>query len=99
MAGVEESASGESLDTSDLEAYMGVPMEVQRLREPVAVNDIRRWAMAMHNANPLHYDPDWRWMLDRTDTPWYNSIRLFRQKTFGDWAGVMDKIRTDIALL
>jgi acyl dehydratase len=54
------SPSGEeSLDTSDLDAFMGVPMEVQQLREPVAVNDIRRWAQAMHNANPLHYDPDW----------------------------------------
>lgn len=59
MAGVGTASSGESIDTSDLDAYMGVPMEVQQLREPVAVNDIRRWAQAMHNANPLHYDPDW----------------------------------------
>lgn len=29
--------------------------------------------------------PDWRWMLDRTDTPWYPTMRLFRQATAGDW--------------
>ena len=30
--------------------------------------------------------PDWRWMLEREDTPWYPTMRLFRQKQRGDWA-------------
>jgi hypothetical protein len=29
--------------------------------------------------------PEWRWMLERTDTPWYPTMRLFRQKALGDW--------------
>ena len=33
----------------------------------------------------LPHAPDWRWMCDRTDTPWYNSMRLFRQSSPGDW--------------
>ena len=33
--------------------------------------------------------PDWRWMLDRSDSPWYPSARLFRQSVRGDWAGVV----------
>jgi hypothetical protein len=32
--------------------------------------------------------PDWRWMLDRPDSPWYPSMQLFRQTTDGDWAPV-----------
>jgi acyl dehydratase len=49
----------ETLDTSDLDQYMGVPMEPGELKEPVAVNDIRRWVQAMHYPNPLHYDEQW----------------------------------------
>ncbi len=40
---------------------------------------------------PFH--ADWRWLRDRADTPWYPRMRLFRQKSFGDWAGVMAEIR------
>jgi acyl dehydratase len=48
-----------TLDASDLDRYMGVPMEPGELKEPVAVNDIRRWVQAMHYPNPLHYDEAW----------------------------------------
>ena len=37
--------------------------------------------------------PDWRWLLDRDDSPWYPTMRLFRQRKLGDWAGVFDDIR------
>jgi ADP-heptose:LPS heptosyltransferase len=36
--------------------------------------------------------PDWRWMHGRTDTPWYPTMRLFRQKKRGDWPGVFAEI-------
>jgi hypothetical protein len=32
--------------------------------------------------------PDWRWLLEREDSPWYPTMRLFRQETPGDWSGV-----------
>jgi hypothetical protein len=32
--------------------------------------------------------PDWRWMMGREDSPWYPTMRLFRQPVAGDWAGV-----------
>ena len=36
--------------------------------------------------------PDWRWMLDRDDSPWYPTMRLFRQDRRGDWAGVFARV-------
>jgi tetratricopeptide (TPR) repeat protein len=40
----------------------------------------------------LHHAADWRWFLDREDSPWYPSARLFRQTRAGDWSGVADKV-------
>jgi acyl dehydratase len=48
-----------TLDASDLDQYMGVPMAPGELKEPVATNDIRRWVQGMHYPNPLHYDEQW----------------------------------------
>jgi len=39
----------------------------------------------------LHY-PDWRWLLDRQDSPWYPTMRLFRQPKEGDWERVIDQV-------
>ncbi|HVT87833.1 MAG TPA: tetratricopeptide repeat protein [Tepidisphaeraceae bacterium] len=36
--------------------------------------------------------PDWRWQLDRNDSPWYPSMRLFRQKTAGDWSAPISQV-------
>jgi tetratricopeptide (TPR) repeat protein len=43
---------------------------------------------------PLPYVPDWRWLLERSDCPWYPTMRLFRQRKAGDWDRVFDEIRT-----
>ena len=40
----------------------------------------------------LPYIPDWRWLLDRDDTPWYPTARLFRQDETRRWAGVMTRV-------
>ena len=40
----------------------------------------------------LPFVPDWRWLQDRDDTPWYPSHRLFRQSADGDWPGVIGRI-------
>ncbi len=46
----------------------------------------------------LPWNPhDWRWMLDREDSPWYPTARLFRQSADGDWAGVVRRIDAELA--
>ena len=40
----------------------------------------------------LPYGPDWRRMLDRSDSPWYPSVKLFRQTAPGDWPGVIEQV-------
>jgi tetratricopeptide (TPR) repeat protein len=45
----------------------------------------------------LKHVPDWRWLLDRTDCPWYPSVRLFRQSRRGDWEGVFAAMQAELA--
>ncbi|MEO8655247.1 MAG: tetratricopeptide repeat-containing glycosyltransferase family protein, partial [Ramlibacter sp.] len=47
----------------------------------------------------LPYCPDWRWMLEREDSPWYPTARLFRQPGPGDWEPVLDCVRSDLGSL
>ena len=44
----------------------------------------------------LAFAPDWRWMLGRTDSPWYPTMRLFRQNAPGDWEDVFQKIQAEL---
>jgi tetratricopeptide (TPR) repeat protein len=44
----------------------------------------------------LPWIPDWRWMLDREDNPWYPTMRLFRQHARGDWTGVVERVAREL---
>lgn len=44
----------------------------------------------------LPFNPDWRWLLNRSDSPWYQSMRLFRQTKRGDWASVVEAVRVEL---
>ncbi len=46
--------------------------------------------------NLLAFAPDMRWMLNRSDTPWYPTMRLFRQSKPNDWAGVFREVRREL---
>ncbi len=45
----------------------------------------------------LAFAPDWRWLLGRDDTPWYPTMRLFRQPEPNDWAGAFRAVRAELA--
>ncbi len=47
----------------------------------------------------LSSNPDWRWLLDRDDSPWYPTARLFRQSIRGDWSGVVERVMTELGRL
>jgi len=47
----------------------------------------------------LPFSPDFRWMLGRTDSPWYSTMRLFRQSAYGDWDAPLTRICQELAAL
>ena len=47
----------------------------------------------------LPFACDWRWMVDRSDSPWYPEMTLYRQKIQGDWAGVLEAIKQDLRVM
>jgi hypothetical protein len=46
----------------------------------------------------LPYVPAWRWLLERQDSPWYPSMRLFRQPCIGDWDSVITRVVDALSL-
>ncbi|MEJ1977242.1 MAG: glycosyltransferase family 9 protein [Acetobacteraceae bacterium] len=43
------------------------------------------------------YDTCWRWMTQREDSPWYPSLRIFRQQRWGEWAPVVQRLAEALA--
>jgi ADP-heptose:LPS heptosyltransferase len=44
----------------------------------------------------LPFAPDWRWLLDRDDSPWYPTARLFRQTEPGSWDGALARVAAEL---
>jgi tetratricopeptide (TPR) repeat protein len=53
-------------------------------------------AMAKPTWVLLQFAPDFRWLLERKDSPWYKSVRLFRQKQAGDWQEVLQEVKKEL---
>jgi tetratricopeptide (TPR) repeat protein len=56
-------------------------------------------AMGKAVALLVPFAPDFRWLLDRTDSPWYPTMRLYRQSAIGDWGAALDRLRRELAAL
>jgi tetratricopeptide (TPR) repeat protein len=48
---------------------------------------------------PLPFSPDWRWLLDREDSPWYPTMRLFRQPGPRQWTPVFERIAQELSVI
>lgn len=71
-------------------AQMDLVITVDTLAAHVAATLGRPvWLMLKHTA-------DWRWMLGRSDSPWYPTMRLFRQSREGDWHGTVQAVRREL---
>jgi ADP-heptose:LPS heptosyltransferase len=47
----------------------------------------------------IPFAPDWRWLLNREDSPWYPTLRLFRQTKPGQWPDVIERVTTSLETL
>ena len=47
----------------------------------------------------LPFSPEWRWMLNREDSPWYPTMKLFRQKKRNDWYGLFKQVCEELKML
>jgi len=55
-------------------------------------------ALGVHTWTLLPVESDWRWLLDRHDSPWYPTMRLFRQREEGKWDSVITEVITELNL-
>lgn len=91
-SGIDE-ANGPFMDTAaimrNLDLVIAVDTAVAHL---AGAQGVRTWLA-------LNYSPDWRWLLDREDSPWYPTMRLFRQAKLGDWSSVFSRMADELLSL
>ena len=56
-------------------------------------------AMGVNVWVAIQFLPDWRWLLEREDSPWYPTMRLFRQPRLNDWPPVFDRMAAEVGSL
>ncbi len=54
-------------------------------------------AMGKAVALLVPFSPDWRWLRDRSDSPWYPTMRIFRQRAIADWDDPLQRLRRELA--
>jgi tetratricopeptide (TPR) repeat protein len=88
--------------TSELEDFSDTAALIESLDLVITVDTaVAHLAGAMRKAVwlLLPFMPDWRWMLDREDSPWYPTMRLFRQRDRGDWSVPIERMARELAAM
>ena len=80
-------------DTAGLIAHLDLVISVDTSVAHLAAGlGVPTWVL-------MPYSPDWRWLQEREDTPWYPAMRLFRQQQPGDWESVIQRMRDALATI
>ena len=86
--------------TADLEDFSDTAALIENLDLVISVDTaVLHLASAMGKQVWLldRFDNCWRWLLNRTTSPWYPNLRIFRQTTPGDWKGVVDRVLNELS--
>ena len=96
---------GHAADPPDGMKFVNLSPEIADFEDTAAILSVADLLISV-DSSPVHlagalgrpawvmlpFSPDWRWLMNREDTPWYPSVRLFRQTAPGDWAGVIERM-------
>ena len=95
-----QSIPGRTVDNkAGFDDFYDTAVEVQKLDLAISVDTSVAHLAGALGANAwvlLPCSPDWRWLLHRSDSPWYPSVKLFRQPSPGDWQTVLDWIEKEL---
>jgi len=69
-----------------MDVVIAVDTSVAHLAGALGVNT---WVLLPHF-------PDWRWLMERSDSPWYPTMQLFRQEAAGEWSPVLADVRQQL---
>jgi len=86
----------------DIEDFMDTASVIENLDLIISVDtSVAHLAGAMGKPvwTLLSFTSDWRWLLDRDDSPWYPSMKLFRQQKLGDWDSLLNEVSKELRIL
>ena len=88
-----EMGSAEMMDTVALMSALDLVVTTDTLTAHLAgALGIPVWVV-------LSASPDWRWLIEREDSPWYPTMRLFRQRAGGGWSEVYERVARELTAL
>ena len=90
---------GSRFDTSSMDDLVAVLMNLDLVITVDTAVAHLAGALGVQVWTLLTLIPDWRWLLERLDCPWYPTMRLFRQRRYGDWGELLERVTEELRAL
>ncbi|HWY88892.1 MAG TPA: tetratricopeptide repeat protein [Gemmataceae bacterium] len=90
---------GSRFDTSSMDDLAAVLMNLDLVITVDTAVAHLAGALGVRVWTLLTLTPDWRWLLERVDCPWYPTMRLFRQRRYGDWGELLERVNEELRAL